>query len=141
MLCTYEVIGSSPIVSKLFIMQTLFYEEYFPIILFITVAIILSVVILGASYLLAVQNPDTEKLSAYECGFDPYEDARHTFDVRFYLVAILFIIFDIEAMFLFPWAISLSHISSLGFWSMLDFIIELGVGYIYAWKIGALEWE
>jgi NADH-quinone oxidoreductase subunit A len=122
-------------------MQTLFYEEYFPIILFITVAIILSVVILGASYLLAVQNPDTEKLSAYECGFDPYEDARHTFDVRFYLVAILFIIFDIEAMFLFPWAISLSHISSLGFWSMLDFIIELGVGYIYAWKIGALEWE
>jgi NADH-quinone oxidoreductase subunit A len=83
-------------------MQTLFQEEYFSIILFVTVAVVLSVVILGASYLLAVQNPDTEKLSAYECGFDPYEDARHTFDVRFYLVAILFIIFDIEATFLFP---------------------------------------
>ena len=122
-------------------MQTLFYEEYFPILLFITVAVALSAIILGASYLLAVQNPDTEKLSAYECGFDPYEDARHTFDVRFYLVAILFIVFDIEAMFLFPWAISLSHISSLGFWSMIDFIVELGVGYVYAWKIGALEWE
>ena len=122
-------------------MQTLFYEEYFPILLFIAVAIALSLIILGASYILAVQSPDTEKLSAYECGFDPYEDARHTFDVRFYLVAILFIIFDIEAMFLFPWAISLSHISMLGFWSMVDFIVELGVGYIYAWKIGALEWE
>jgi NADH-quinone oxidoreductase subunit A len=122
-------------------MLSLFYTEYFPILLFVTVAIALSIIILGASYVLSVQNPDTEKLSAYECGFDPYEDARHTFDVRFYLVAILFIIFDIEAMFLFPWAISLSHISSLGFWSMLDFVIELGVGYIYAWKIGALEWE
>ena len=122
-------------------MQTLFYEEYFPILLFVTVAIALSLIILGASYILAVQSPDTEKLSAYECGFDPYEDARHTFDVRFYLVAILFIIFDIEAMFLFPWAISLSHVSMLGFWSMIDFVVELGVGYIYAWKIGALEWE
>jgi len=122
-------------------METLFYKEYYPIVLFIIVAIILSAVILGASYLLAVQSPDSEKLSAYECGFDPYEDARHTFDVRFYLVAILFIIFDIEAMFLFPWAVSLSHISSLGFWSMIDFVVELGVGYIYAWKIGALELE
>jgi len=122
-------------------METLFYKEYYPIVLFIIVAIILSAVILGASYLLAVQSPDSEKLSAYECGFDPYEDARHTFDVRFYLVSILFIIFDIEAMFLFPWAVSLSHISSLGFWSMIDFVVELGVGYIYAWKIGALEWE
>ena len=122
-------------------MLTLFEQEYFPILLFVTVSITLSVIILGASFLLAVQNPDTEKLSAYEWGFDPYEDARHTFDVRFYLVAILFIVFDIEAMFLFPWAISLSHISSLGFWSMFDFIVELGVGYVYAWKIGALEWE
>nr|YP_009163716.1 NADH dehydrogenase subunit 3 [Triparma laevis]BAS19170.1 NADH dehydrogenase subunit 3 [Triparma laevis] len=120
---------------------SLFRQEYYPILLFLSVAIILSAVILGASYLLAVQNPDTEKLSAYECGFDPYEDARHTFDVRFYLVAILFIIFDIEAMFLFPWAVSLDQIGSLGFWSMVDFILELGVGFIYAWKIGALEWE
>jgi NADH-quinone oxidoreductase subunit A len=122
-------------------MFSLFREEYIPILLFIIVAITLSVIILGLSYALAVQNPDTEKLSSYECGFDPYEDARHTFDVRFYLVAILFIIFDIEAMFLFPWAVSLSHIGSVGYWNMVDFIIELGVGYFYAWKIGALEWE
>jgi NADH-quinone oxidoreductase subunit A len=120
---------------------SLFRQEYYPILLFLSVAIVLSAVILGASYLLAVQNPDTEKLYAYECGFDPYEDARHTFDVRFYLVAILFIIFDIEAMFLFPWAVSLDQIGSLGFWAMVDFILELGVGFIYAWKIGALEWE
>jgi len=122
-------------------MSSLFKEEYYSILLFLVIGVLLSVIILGASYLLAVQNPDTEKLSAYECGFDPYEDARHTFDVRFYLVAILFIIFDIEAMFLFPWAVSLSGINTLGFWTMIDFIIELGVGFIYAWKIGALEWE
>ena len=122
-------------------MQSLFKQEYFSILLFLIVAILLSFLIFGLSYLLSVQTPDTEKLSAYECGFDPYEDARHTFDVRFYLVAILFIIFDIEAMFLFPWSISLNHITSLGFWSMIDFIVELGIGFIYAWKIGALEWE
>ena len=122
-------------------MHSLFKQEYFSILLFLIVAIILSLLIFGFSYLLSVQNPDTEKLSAYECGFDPYEDARHTFDVRFYLVAILFIIFDIEAMFLFPWSVSVSHINSLGFWSMIDFIIELGVGFLYAWRIGALEWE
>lgn len=122
-------------------MRSLFNEEYFPIFLFLIVSIILSMVIFGFSYFLSIQNPDTEKLSAYECGFDPYEDARHSFDVRFYLVAILFIIFDIEAMFIFPWAISLSHLNSLGFWTMTDFIIELGIGYLYAWKIGALEWE
>jgi len=122
-------------------MQSLFKQEYFSILLFLIIAIILSLLIFGFSYLLSVQNPDTEKLSAYECGFDPYEDARHTFDVRFYLVAILFIIFDIEAMFLFPWSVSVSHINSLGFWSMIDFIIELGVGFLYAWRIGALEWE
>jgi NADH-quinone oxidoreductase subunit A len=122
-------------------MQSLFKEEYFSILLFLTIAIVLSLIIFGFSYLLSVQSPDTEKLSAYECGFDPYEDARHTFDVRFYLIAILFMIFDIEAMFLFPWASSLSNISSLGFWTMVDFIVELGVGFIYAWQIGALEWE
>jgi len=122
-------------------MQSLFKEEYFSILLFLIVSIILSLIIFTLSYLLSVQNPDTEKLSAYECGFDPYEDARHTFDVRFYLIAILFMIFDIEAMFLFPWASSLSTVSSLGFWTMVDFIVELGVGFIYAWQIGALEWE
>ena len=122
-------------------MQTLFYEEYFPILLFITIAILLSVIILGASFLLAVQNPDTEKLSAYECGFDPYEDARNVFDVRFYLVAILFIIFDLEAVYFFPWCVSLSYLSIDGFWGMLDFIIELLVGFLYAWEVGALEWD
>jgi NADH-quinone oxidoreductase subunit A len=122
-------------------MHSLFKQEYFSILLFLIIAILLSLVIFGFSYLLSVQNPDTEKLSAYECGFDPYEDARHTFDVRFYLVAILFIVFDIEAMFLFPWSVSVSHINSLGFWSMIDFVIELGVGFLYAWRIGALEWE
>jgi NADH-quinone oxidoreductase subunit A len=122
-------------------MQSLFKEEHFSVFLFLVVAVFLSFIIFGSSYLLSVQNPDTEKLSAYECGFDPYEDARHTFDVRFYLVAILFIIFDVEAMFVFPWIISLSHITLLGFWSMTDFIIELGIGFIYAWKMGALEWE
>ena len=96
-------------------LQSLFREEYFPILIFLSVAVLLSAIILGASFILAVQNPDTEKLSAYECGFDPYEDARHTFDVRFYLVAILFIIFDIEAMFLFPWTVSLDQMGSLGF--------------------------
>lgn len=122
-------------------MPSLFYEEYFPIWLAIFVSIALSLIIFGASYLLATQNPDTEKLSSYECGFDPYEDARNTFDVRFYLVAILFIIFDLEAVFFFPWAISLSHLTSFGFWTMVDFIIELALGFLYAWKIGALEWE
>jgi NADH-quinone oxidoreductase subunit A len=122
-------------------MTSLFYEEYFPICLAILVSSLLSAVIFALSYLLAIQNPDAEKLSSYECGFDPYEDARNTFDVRFYLVAILFIIFDLEAVFFFPWAISLTHLTSWGFWSMIDFIIELGLGFLYAWKIGSLEWE
>ncbi len=122
-------------------MPSLFYEEYFPIWVALFVSIFLSIVIFSLSYFLAIQNPDTEKLSSYECGFDPYEDARNTFDVRFYLVAILFIIFDLEAVFFFPWAVSLSHLTSWGFWTMIDFIIELALGFLYAWKIGALEWE
>lgn len=122
-------------------MQSLFYEEYFPVWVALIVSIILSIIIFGLSYFLATQNPDTEKLSSYECGFDPYEDARNTFEVRFYLVAILFIIFDLEAVFFFPWAVSLSHLTSWGFWTMIDFIIELALGFLYAWKIGALEWE
>lgn len=122
-------------------MPSLFYEEYFPILIAFFVSITLSFVLYGAGYFLSIQNPDTEKVSSYECGFDPYEDARNTFDVRFYLVAILFIIFDLEAVFFFPWAISLSHVTSWGFWTMIDFIIELALGFLYAWKIGALEWE
>lgn len=122
-------------------MPSLFYEEYFPIWVALFVSFFLSIIIFALSYILAIQNPDTEKLSSYECGFDPYEDARNTFDVRFYLVAILFIIFDLEAVFFFPWAVSLSHLTSWGFWTMVDFIIELALGFFYAWKIGALEWE
>lgn len=122
-------------------MTSLFFEEYFPVSVAFFVSVALSLILFLLSYFIAIQNPDTEKLSSYECGFDPYEDARNTFDVRFYLVAILFIIFDLEAVFFFPWAVSLSSVTSWGYWSMIDFIIELGLGFLYAWKIGALEWE
>ncbi|CAN0460500.1 unnamed protein product [Ascophyllum nodosum] len=84
---------------------------------------------------------DSEKLSSYECGFDPYEDARNAFDVRFYLVAIIFLLFDIETVFLFPWAASLSQLPAIGYWSMIDFLFEFIIGFIYAWQIGSLDWE
>ena len=121
--------------------ESFFHFEFLPILIFLTIAILLAVLITGLSYFLAVQNPETEKLSSYECGFEPYEDARNIFDVKFYIVAILFIIFDIETMFLLPWSISISQLDILGFWSMIDFIIELGVGFVYIWYIGALEWD
>jgi NADH-quinone oxidoreductase subunit A len=117
------------------------YSEFLPILIFFSVATVLALIIVTLSYLLAVQNPETEKLSTYECGFEPYEDARNIFDVKFYLVAILFIIFDIETMFLLPWSVSISTLSTLGFWSMIDFMIELAVGFVYIWYIGALEWD
>ena len=120
---------------------TLFLVEYLPVLILILFATFLSVLILVLSYLLSVQNPETEKLSSYECGFEPYEDARHKFSVNFYIVAILFIVFDIEAMYLFPWSISLSNLDISGFWSMIDFIIELGVGYVYVIYMDALDWE
>ena len=119
----------------------LFYLEYSPVFITLLIGLALASIIFGASYLFSRQASDPEKLSPYECGFEPFEDARNTFDIRFYLVAILFILFDLEACFLFPWVVSLNEISSLGFWSMLDFIIELTIGFIYAWKIGSLEWE
>jgi NADH-quinone oxidoreductase subunit A len=115
--------------------------EYYSILLLLFTSLALAILILGASYFLSFQNPDTEKLSAYECGFDPYEDARNQFDVRFYFVAILFILFDLEAMYLFPWAVSLGQINLFGFWSMIDFLIELIIGFFYIWKMGALNWE
>ena len=115
--------------------------EFLPVLIFLGIAIVLALIITGLSYLLSVQNPDTGKLSSYECGFEPYEDARNIFDVKFYIVAILFILFDIEAMFLLPWSVNISQLSTLGFWSMIDFIIELGVGFVYVWYIGALEWD
>jgi len=115
-------------------------QEYYPILLFLLVSVLLAFVIFGLSYILALSKADSEKLSSYECGFDPYEDARNAFDVRFYLVAILFLLFDIETVFVFPWAVSLSQLPSIGYWSMMDFLFELIVGFIYAWKIGSLEW-
>ena len=121
--------------------NSLFKIEYFSILIFLLIAILLSITIVFLSFTLVVQNPESEKLSSYECGFEPYEDARHQFDVRFYLVAILFIIFDIETMFLLPWSISVSELNLLGFWAMIDFIIELGVGFVYIWYVGALEWN
>ncbi|HEX7967274.1 MAG TPA: NADH-quinone oxidoreductase subunit A [Stellaceae bacterium] len=114
---------------------------YLPILIFIGVAVALAVVIVLASFVVARQNPDTEKLSPYECGFEPFADARSKFDVRFYLVSILFIIFDLEVAFLFPWAVSLGRIGLFGFWSMMVFLGILTVGFVYEWKKGALEWE
>jgi NADH-quinone oxidoreductase subunit A len=115
--------------------------EYFPILVFLVIAGGIGVVMITASFVLARQRPDSEKLSPYECGFDPFEDARVKFDVRYYLVAILFIIFDLEVAFLFPWAVSLGDIGVFGFWSMVVFLGVLTVGFAYEWMKGALEWE
>jgi NADH-quinone oxidoreductase subunit A len=115
--------------------------EYLPILIFLGIAIVIAVFCVGASYVVASQRPDVAKTSAYECGFDPFDDARRQFDVRFYLVAILFIIFDLEVAFLFPWAISLGNIGVFGFWSMMVFLGVLTIGFIYEWRKGALEWE
>jgi NADH-quinone oxidoreductase subunit A len=115
--------------------------EYFPILVFLVIAGGIAVAMITASYILARQRPDSEKLSPYECGFDPFEDARVRFDVRYYLVAILFIIFDLEVAFLFPWAVSLGDIGIFGFWSMIVFLGVLTVGFAYEWMKGALEWE
>jgi NADH-quinone oxidoreductase subunit A len=115
--------------------------QYLPILIFLGIAGGLALVMVVASLIVARQRPDTEKLSAYECGFEAFEDARIKFDVRFYLVAILFIIFDLEVAFLFPWAITLGKIGAYGFWSMMVFLGVLTIGFIYEWKKGALEWE
>jgi len=115
--------------------------QYGSLLVFTAVAMVLSRVIMGASRLVANRAPDSEKLSAYECGFNPFGDARSRFDIRFYLVAILFIVFDLEASFLFPWAMTLSTQGGLGYRTMLDFVVELVIGYIFVWKVGALEWE
>lgn len=116
-------------------------SEYGLILGYTALALGLSGVILLASTVAATASADSEKLSSYECGFNPFDDARSRFDVRFYLVAIRFIVFDIEASFLYPWSMTLSEQGAWGFYAMLDFLFELVVGYIYAWKIGALEWE
>ena len=116
-------------------------SEYMPLLIFIVVALAISCLFVLANYLVAVNNPDPEENSAYECGFEQLGDSRMKFDVRFYLVAILFIIFDLEVAFLFPWAVSLGGIGLFGFWSMMLFLAVLTVGFIYEWKKGALEWE
>jgi len=115
--------------------------EYLPILIFFAIATVMAMGMVGMSYLIAPQRPDSEKLSSYECGFEAFGDSRSRFDVRFYLVTLLFIIFDLEVAFLFPWATALGDIGLFGFWSMMIFLGVLTVGFIYEWKKGALEWE
>ena len=116
-------------------------ENYFPVLLFIAIALVVGGILVAAGAVLGPNRPDSEKLSPYECGFEAFEDARMKFDVRYYLVAILFILFDLEIAFLFPWAVTLNEIGSLGFWSMMIFLLILVVGFVYEWMKGALEWE
>ena len=122
-------------------MLTDFLKDYLSIIIFLFVALGLSVGFIILNFLFSPNNPDPEKLSAYECGFEAFGDSRMEFDVRFYLVAILFIIFDLEIAFLFPWAISLGNLGTLGFWSMIIFLFVLTIGFVYEWKKGALDWD
>ena len=121
--------------------MTGYLEEYFPLVVFLGLALFIGLLLMISPFLIAIRNPDSEKNSAYECGFEPFENARMKFDIRFYLVAILFLIFDLEVAFLFPWAVGFQHLGSLGFWSMMLFLFILTVGFLYEWKKGALEWE
>ena len=116
-------------------------QTYLPLVIFIGIAFVISAALLISPFLIAVRKPDPEKVSAYECGFEAFDDARMKFDVRFYLVAILFIIFDLEMSFLFPWAIALADLGLYGYWSMMVFLGVLTVGFIYEWRKGALEWD
>ncbi len=115
--------------------------DYLPILVFAAIALVISGGAVLASYIVADQKPDSEKVSPYECGFEAFEDTRRKFDVRFYLVSILFIIFDLEVAFLFPWAVSLGAIGLFGFWSMMVFLAVLTIGFVYEWRKGALEWD
>ena len=115
--------------------------NYLPILVFLAIAAVIAIAMVGGSLLLARQKPYADKVAAYECGFPAFDDARKKFDVRYYLVAILFIIFDLEVAFLFPWAVSLSDIGLFGFFSMVGFLAVLTVGFIYEWRKGALDWE
>jgi len=116
-------------------------QAYFPVLLFIAVATLIGFALLGAGSLLGAHKPYAEKLSPYECGFDAFEDSRMKFDVRYYLVAILFILFDLEIAFLFPWAIASGTVGLVGFWTVMAFLVVLTVGFVYEWKKGALDWE
>ena len=122
-------------------MEESFLREYLPIIIFLGLAVALGIILIVAAVVLAVRNPDPEKVSAYECGFNAFDDARMKFDVRFYLVSILFIIFDLEVAFLFPWAVAFGAMSMAAFWSMMIFLAVLTIGFAYEWKKGALEWQ
>jgi NADH-quinone oxidoreductase subunit A len=121
-------------------MTSLVYD-YLPVLIFIGVSLAIAAALMASSFLVAYRRPDSEKLSAYECGFNAFDDARMKFDVRFYLVAILFIIFDLEVAFLFPWAVAFKDIGWFGFWSMMVFLAVLTIGFVYEWKKGALEWD
>jgi NADH-quinone oxidoreductase subunit A len=116
-------------------------RDYLPLVIFMAIAAGIAVALMASALVIAVRNPDPEKLSAYECGFNPFDDARMKFDVRFYLVSLLFIIFDLEVAFLFPWAITLKKLGAFGFWSMMVFLGVLTIGFIYEWRKGALEWD
>ena len=116
-------------------------EEYLGIFIYLCFAIFLAFLIVLLSYFLVTQSPETEKLSTYECGFEPYGDTRNQFNIRFYIIAILFILFDIEILFMLPWCVSISQLNLLGFWSMVEFLVELGIGFIYVWCVGAIEWS
>jgi len=116
-------------------------QAYLPLVIFIAVALVIGLALLIAPFLVAYRQPDPEKLSAYECGFNAFDDARMKFDVRFYLVSILFIIFDLEVAFLFPWAVAFKQVGMFGFWSMMVFLGVLTIGFIYEWRKGALEWD
>ena len=116
-------------------------QDYLPLIIFVAVAAVIGLVLLIAPFIVAYQQPDPEKLSAYECGFNAFDDARMKFDVRFYFVAILFIIFDLEVSFLFPWAVAFGEIGAFGFWAVMVFLAVLTIGFIYEWRKGALEWD
>jgi NADH-quinone oxidoreductase subunit A len=115
--------------------------SYLPIAIFIAVALAIALILTTVPFLIAVRNPDPEKVSAYECGFTAFDDARMKFDIRYYLVAILFIIFDLEVAFLFPWAVAFKEVGVFGFWSMIIFLVVLTVGFVYEWRKGALEWD
>jgi NADH-quinone oxidoreductase subunit A len=120
-------------------MKEFFFIDHFFLTIFFVLSVFISALLMVVSYLVANQTGGVEKLSAYECGFEPFEDARTFFDIRFYLIALLFLLFDIEVLFLFPWSLSLSCIGFFGFWLMIEFLFELTVGYIYVWRIGVLD--
>ena len=116
-------------------------SDYLPLVVFVILATLISGALLIAPFIIAFKSPDPQKLSPYECGFDPFDDARMRFDARFYLVSLLFIIFDLEVAFLFPWAIVFHDLGGFGFWSMILFLAVLTIGFVYEWKKGALEWD